>query len=325
MNKVVRKKILLSSAIVVVCGSIFFGVWYLTELEVRNNKARSKKTIAYTASMTLKGLRLEQTNGDKVEWILNSKTANMYGAPNNQMEFGNIDAFVYGEKDQNEVYKINATSGSYWIKEDKIDLSDNVVVGTSKGYSFYTQEALYDIGKKKISTKSSVTAKGTSSDGALVNIAGDGLKGDVALGDFYLIDDVVATMGKKLNIKSKRAVFNTKQSKISFVGGVSAQKEKVSIDGEKMSVGYNKKGAMSDMDVEGKVVIRTGDKKALCDNALIKANSDEIVLTGKPEFHAGKDIIVGEKIVFFSNSEEVYVSKVRAAVTEKAVREKNEK
>jgi len=316
------KKILLSSIVVIASAATLFGVWYLTELELKNTLSKSKKKVSYTASMTIKGLRLEQTNGDKIEWTLNSKLANLYGTPNSQMVFSDVNALVYGTKDQNEVYTINAASGSYWTKEDKINLTDNVIVGTSKGYTFYTEDALYDIGKKKISTKSSVKAKGTSSDGAAVNINGNGLKGDVAAGDFYLIDDVVATMSKKLNIKSKKAVFNTKKNNITFEGNVSAQKEKITIGGDKLSVGYDKKGGMNDMDVEGKVVIKTGDKKALCDNALIKASSDEIVLTGKPEFHAGKDIIVGEKIVFFTNSEEVYVSKVRAAVSEKAVRKK---
>lgn len=320
--KRIYKKILVSSTVIIAFTAMFFGVWYLTELEIKNSKARAKKTISYAPSMTIKGLRLEQTNGDKIDWTLNSKTANMFGTPNNQMIFNDVNALVYSTNDQKEVYTINAVTGSYWTKEDKINLSDNVVVGTSKGFTFYTQDALYDIGKKKISTKSSVNGKGTSSEGEPVTIDGKGLKGDVALGDFYLTDDVVATMGAKLNIKSDKAVFYTKKNNITFDGDVSAQKDKINIGGNKMSVGYDKQGVMNDMNVVGKVVIKTGDKKALCDNALIKANSDEIVLTGKPEFHAGKDIIVGEKIVFFSNSEEVYVSKVRAAVSEKVVRKK---
>jgi LPS export ABC transporter protein LptC/lipopolysaccharide transport protein LptA len=316
------KKILFSSVITVVIAAILFGAWYLTEAELKNSKAKSKKTIFSTPSMTIKGFVLEQTNGDKIDWTLNSKGANMFGAPSNQMIFSEVNALVYGTKDQKEVYTINAATGSYLTKEDKINLKDDVVVKTTSGYTFYTQEALYDIAKKKISTKASVNAQGSSSSGEAVNIAGNGLKGDIAVGDFYLIEDVVATMGKKLNIKSNKAVFNTKQKNILFDGDVSAQKEKITIGGDKMSVGYDKKGVMNDMDVQGKVVIKTGDKKALCENALIKVSSDEIVLTGKPEFHAGKDIIVGDKIVFFTNSEEVYVSKVRAAVSEKAVRKK---
>lgn len=320
--KNIYKKIFLFSAVVIASAAMFFGVWYLTELEIKQSRARAKKAITYTPAMTIKGLKLEQTNGDKVEWTLNSRSAHIYGSPNNQMIFSDVDALVYGTNDQNEVYKINAATGSYWTKDDRISLADNVVVGTSKGYTFYTEDALYDIAKKKISTKSSVNAKGTSSDGDAVNMDGNGLKGDVGTGVFNLIDDVVATMGKKLNIKSNKAVFNTKDHNITFDGDVSAKKEKIDIGGDRISVGYDKKGAMKDMDVQGKVVIKTGDKKALCDNALIKANSDEIILTGKPEFHAGKDIIVGEKIVFFTDSEEVYVSKVKAAVSEKAVRKK---
>ncbi len=317
-----HKKIFLFSVVILASAAMFFGVWYLTELETKQSRAKAKKNIVYTPAMTIKGFRLEQTNGNKVEWTLNSKFAHMYGSPNNQMIFSEVDALVHGTSDQNEVYKINAATGSYWTKDDKISLANNVVVSTSKGYTFYTQDALYDIAKKKISTKSSVNAKGSSSEGDAINMDGNGFKGDVGTGVFNLIDDVVATMGKKLNIKSNKAVFNTKDHNISFDGDVSAKKGKIDIGGDKIAIGYDKKGVMKDMDVEGKVVIKTGDKKALCDNALIKANSDEVILTGKPEFHAGKDIIVGEKIVFFTDSEEVYVSKVKAAVSEKAVRKK---
>lgn len=250
------------------------------------------------------------------------KYADVFGTPSSQIVFNDVKAFVYGTKDQNEIYTINSLDGTYWTKDDKINLEGNVVIGTSKGYSFYTDDVLYDIGRKKMSTKSNVSAKGSVDKGDKLYIEGAGLKGDIVEGDFYLVDKVDAKLGTKLDIKSKKAVFNTKKNNVTFDGGVSARKEKVDISGGKISVGYNKKGEMNDMNVEGDVAIKTNKKRALCDHAVIKANSDEIVLTGKPEFHSGSDIIVGEKIVFFSDSEEVYVSKVKATVTEKAVRRK---
>ena len=316
------KKILTVSIIVLVGAAIFFAVWYLAKSDMEKAEANAKKSMMVSPAMAIKGLVLEQTNGNKIEWTLNSKYANVFGTPGNQIVFDNVRAYVYGTKDPSEVYTINSLGGTYWTKDDKIDLEGNVVVGTAKGYSFYTDEALYDINKKKISTKSNVSAKGSADKGEKLYVEGTGMKGDVAEGDFYLIDKVVANLGTKLNIKSKTAVFNTKKNNVTFDGGVSARKDKVNISGGKMSVGYNKKGEMNDMNVEGDVAINTNKKKALCDHAVIKANSDEIVLTGKPEFHSGSDIIVGEKIVFFSDSEEVFVSKVKATVTEKAVRRK---
>ena len=316
------KKMIVWSVIAIVIAAIFFTIWYLAKSDMEKAEANAKKNMEPTPAMAIKGLVLEQTNGNKIEWVLNSKYANVFGTPGSQIVFSDVKAFVYGTKDPSEIYTINSLGGTYWTKDDKIDLSGNVVLGTAKGYSFYTDEALYDINKKKISTKSNVSAKGSADKGERLYVEGVGLKGDVAEGDFYLIDKVIATLGTKLNIKSKKAVFNTKKNNVTFDGGVSAQKEKVNISGGKLSVVYSKKGEMNDMNVEGDVAIKMNKKRALCDHAVIKANSDEIVLTGKPEFHSGSDIIVGEKIVFFTDSEEVYVSKVKATVTEKAVRRK---
>jgi LPS export ABC transporter protein LptC/lipopolysaccharide transport protein LptA len=316
------KNILMFGLVVVVVGAISFGIWYLAKKDMERAEAETKQSIPVTPAMVIKGLTLEQTSGNRIEWVLNSNYANIFTTPSDQIVFKDVKASVYGTKDPNEVYNVNSLGGTYYTKDEKINLEGDVVLSTSKGYTFYTDDALYDISKKKISTGSKVLAKGSANNGEKLDVDGKGLKGDIVAGDFMLMDRVTASLGSKLNIKSKQAMFNTKKDKVTFGGGVSAQKEKMTISGGKISVGYNNKGEMNDMNVEGNVVINTNNKKALCDHALIKANSDEIVLTGKPEFHSGSDIIVGEKIVFFSDTEEVFVSKVKATVTEKAVRRK---
>jgi len=90
-----------------------------------------------------------------------------------------------------------------------------------------------------------------------------------------------------------------------------------------LKLGYTPKGDLQDIEVTGGVKIRAGQEKyALCEKALIRGSSSEVILTGKPEFHADGDIIVGQKIVFFTDSDEVYVEKVKAEVSEKTVRKK---
>jgi hypothetical protein len=37
-------------------------------------------------------------------------------------------------------------------------------------------------------------------------------------------------------------------------------------------------------------------------------------MIGRPEFYVGKDILVGEKIEFFTDKDEVRVSKVKAEI-----------
>ena len=321
--KQTRKKILIWSVIILVGASIAAGIWWFSRTVVQGAKVKiSKSKPQKLPAMTIKGFSLEQTDGDKLEWILNAKQAYMYGIPNNQMAFDDVNALVYGSSGikgstKQEVYTVTAVSGTYYTKQDKVDLDGNVVVGTSDGYSFYTDSANYDIAKRKISTDDPVYAKGESKKSGALYVEGEGLEGNTELGEFLLSGSVLAKLGTKLDVKSKKATFNTKKETVVFDGGVSARKEKLNITGKKMSLGYDKNGEISDMEVLGNVAINVDNKKALCDNAVIRGSSSEVVLTGRPEFHSGKDIIVGEKIVFFTDSDEVYVSKVKASVSGK--------
>jgi len=316
------KKTILFTTITLIVFGILVGLWFMAEADIRKAKANAGKKIPSTPSMTIKGFRLEQTSGDKIEWVLNSKYANLFSAPNDHIVFEGVNALVYELKDQDYFYTVNSLTGTYWTKEDKMNLDGNVIVSTTNGYSFHTDNALYDVGKKKISTDSVVSAKGTTDGGDKLYVEGKGLKGDIALGDFYLIGNVLGKVGTKLDVKSKKAMFATKKGNVLFDGGISAKKDRLDILGSKMAFAYNKKGEMNDMNVEGDVSIDMDGKKALCDHALIKSDSDKVILTGRPEFHSGSDIIVGEKIVFFTDSDEVFVTKVKAAVSEKGVRKK---
>jgi lipopolysaccharide transport protein LptA len=237
--------------------------------------------------------------------------------------FIDVRAIVNADLEGKDVYNISSELGSYQIKNDKVVLEKNVSVSTSHGYKVLTDKLEYFAKTKKINSSDIVSISGKTPSGEQLSIEGIGINGDLGSGDFSIVKKISTKFGKNLMISSQHASFNTNKDVVVFEKDLVAKKDNLDIKGDKLVVKYVSTGEIKDIEVLGNVMIQAGDKKyALCDRAVMKDRSSQVELTGKPEFHVDKDIIVGQKIVFFADSDEVYVEKVKAEVSEQTVRKK---
>ena len=272
-------------------------------------------------SMVINVFKLEETEGPNSEWMLTAKKAEMF-KKSGRIILGKVETVVNGDTQGKINYKINSDQGVYFIDEDKIILEKSVVITTSQGYKIVTELLEYYAKNKKINSPLPVLVSGKSPSGQVLNIEGEGISGDLGTGNFKITKKVSTKLGSNLEITSEKAEFNTNKNTVVFEKSLTAKKDSLDIKGEKLVVNYSSKGEIKDIEVTDGVTIKVGKKYALCNHALIKGGSSEVVLTGKPEFHAGRDVMVGQKIVFFADSDEVYVEKVKAEVTEDSVRKK---
>ena len=321
MKRSYKKYYIIAFSLVFVTGA-FIGLWNLAEHRSKIEKSRTRKLPEGSPIMTLKGFKLEQTDGDKLDWVLSSEHADIYEKPNKHILFSQPRTVVYGDGLASNQYTINSKTGTYYIKDDKMDINEEVNIRTPKGFVFLTDNANYDFAHKKVRSDDPIKVNGVTDKGDGLFIEGVGLSGLVDTGNFNLSNKITAGMGENFSVKSNQADFNTRNNDVLFSGAVSAKKDNLNIKGNKLKLKYSGTAEPSDMEVKGNVLITIDDRKAICDNALIKAESNEVILTGKPELYAGKDIIVGEKIVFFTDNDEVYVSRVRASVSGKGVKKK---
>lgn len=271
-------------------------------------------------AMDISSFSLEETDGPDSVWTLKARKAEMFKGAQ-RIIFTDVETLVNGDKKAKNNYRINSEHGAYFMNEEKIVLEKNVTIQTSHGYKVLTDKLDYSIKTKKISSMDPVSIVGKTPGGQVISIEGVGIDGSLGNGDFKISKKIVTKFGSDLEISSKHAEFNTNETTVIFSGDVEARKGGLDIKGDKLTVNYTAKGDIRDIDVAGRVKIKAGEKKyALCERALIKGSSSDVILTGKPEFHADGDIIVGKKIVFYADSDEVYVEKVRAEVSEKTVR-----
>jgi len=318
-----NKRLLLWLLVFIILAVV--GLFVYNTLKKRSEEKQAediqKRYSTSFSSMGIKGFKLEQTDGNKLEWVLNAENAEMF-KKDGYILFSNVSADIYGSGQEKDVYNLLSKRGIYYTNSDIISLENDVNIKTSGGYTFSTSGASYSAGSKKIFSDSSIVAEGESSKGDRLYLEGNGLRGNISSGDFLINKKVMTRFGDKLEIESNSATINSRIRKIVFENRVQARKKELDIKGRKLSVEYDKGGNISDIVVDGNVDLNIDTRRALCDRAVISTESDEVILTGKPEFHSGDDIVVGEKIVFYTNNDEVFVSRVKADVSEGGVRKK---
>ncbi len=316
-----KKTVIIAVSVVALIALTYFAYVKIKKALTYADASPTSIPIDEAPTMVIDVFKLEETEGLNSEWMLTAQKAEMF-KKSGRIIFNKVDATVNGDAQGKTNYKINSDQGAYIIDEDKIILEKNVVITTSQGYKIITEMLEYYSKSKKINTPLPVSVSGKSPSGQVLNIDGVGISGDLGTGDFKIAKKISTKLGPKLEISSEKAEFNTNSNKVIFEKDITAKKDGLDIKGEKLVVSYSSTGEIKNIEVSDGVKIKIGKKYALCDHALIKGGSSEVVLTGKPEFHAGRDVMVGQKIVFFADSDEVYVEKVKAEVTEDSVRKK---
>lgn len=315
-----RTIIIIVSAVAVVVASVFVYKKVRKILTYADIKAGTANPNEIPA-MTIKSFKLEETDGPNSRWTLTAQKADMF-KNSGRILFDKVETLVNADALGKTNYKITSDKGTYFINSDKVVLDTNVVVQTSQGYKVLTDSIEYFAKTKRIKSSSPVTIQGKSPSGQMLDINGEGISGDLGTGDFKITKKINTKFGPKLEISSGTSEFNTNKNMVVFEKDLLAKKDGLDITGDKLIARYSEKGELGDIEVMGDVRIKAEKRYALCNHALIKAGSSEVVLTGKPEFHSGRDVIVGKKIVFFADSDEVYVEKVKAEVTEDSMRKK---
>lgn len=286
---------------------VFLIMFFLFQRKDEDSKTNNQ-TDYY---MYIEDFKLFKSDGDKIIWILNAKTANMHNKKN-KIEFIDLNVTVYTG---DEEYLITSDKGLYFIKGEVIELSGNVILTTDKFYKITTEHIKYYTKDEKIKTELPVKITGFNyKTKEKINLDGVGLNGDIKEGVFNVLDNVYANIENNMDVVSNYAKLNTKVNEFTFLSDVVANKMGLIINSELLLLSYDKKGEIKELEASKKVKLIIKDKKAICDKALIQNSGKKIVMIGRPEFYVGKDIIVGEKIEFFTDKDEVRVSKVKAEI-----------
>ncbi len=123
---------------------------------------------------------------------------------------------------------------------------------------------------------------------------------------------------KPILITSETLTINKKENQAFFKGSVIAKKDDVTIFSDTMLVNYDETGTkVKTIEAKGNVKVLKGTRTILSDRAVYLAEEDSITFTGEPVAMDGKNMIKGDKIVY-------YISEDRSVISNSKVFLKNE-
>ncbi len=123
---------------------------------------------------------------------------------------------------------------------------------------------------------------------------------------------------KPIIITSETLTINKKENQAFFKGSVVAKKDNVTIFSDNMLVNYDETGTkIKTIEASGNVKVLKDTRTILADRAVYIAEEDSITFTGEPVAMDGKNMIKGDKIIY-------YISEDRSVVSNSKVFLKNE-
>lgn len=104
---------------------------------------------------------------------------------------------------------------------------------------------------------------------------------------------------KPVHITADSLEADNKQGVVLFKGNVVARQEDMVIFSDAMTVNYDEKGGMKQINAIGNVKITRGDRVATAQKVVFYNPEQKIVLTGNPRVWQGADLVSGERITLF--------------------------
>ncbi|MCD6151539.1 MAG: lipopolysaccharide transport periplasmic protein LptA [Deltaproteobacteria bacterium] len=107
-----------------------------------------------------------------------------------------------------------------------------------------------------------------------------------------------------IDISSDRLDIDQQKGQAIFKGEVIARQDKMTLQADTMTILFvEKENDVKEIIANGSVTIDLDKKRATCETAHFYTADNKIILTGNPLLKEGKNVIEGEKIIFFLNEE----------------------
>ncbi|MCX7793236.1 MAG: lipopolysaccharide transport periplasmic protein LptA [Thermodesulfovibrionales bacterium] len=122
---------------------------------------------------------------------------------------------------------------------------------------------------------------------------------------------------KSIVITSESLTINKKENQAIFSGRVIAKKDELTIFADTMIVYYDNTGTKVEIiEATGNIKVLKGTRTILSEKAVYKAEEDSITFTGEPVAMDGKNIIKGDKIIYYISEDRSVVSNSKVFLKE---------
>jgi lipopolysaccharide export system protein LptA len=120
-------------------------------------------------------------------------------------------------------------------------------------------------------------------------------------------------------ITSESLTINKKENRAFFKGSVVAKREDMIVFADTMLVYYDETGSrIKRLEADGNVKVIRGEKTIISQKAVYIAEDDSITFTGDPVAMDGKNMIKGDKIIYYISEDRSVISNSKVFLKEES-------
>jgi len=287
----------------------------LFDLNVTYGK-KSNKSQKMVVEQSIKGVYLVDSQKNDTNWELWAESG-LSSSASSSWRFNNVKVNFY-TKDK-KVYKVISEIGLIDLKEKKMVFEGEILIESPNGYYMkaktlgynFKEELIYtddpveiDTNKKKVREPLTFSAKSMKVD----------LKDSK-----ILLNEIKSTKiirrNKKVKIASKAAILSGNNYRIDYIKNVNLVGINIKVKSDRMRLYVSKKSKkLKNLIATGRVKVISGNRVGTSGRATLDFKNEVIVMLKSPKFKQGRDVLYGEKIIFYNKTKSVSVKKARAKV-----------
>lgn len=131
------------------------------------------------------------------------------------------------------------------------------------------------------------------------------------------VNSIETEVKKAITITSQSLTINKKENRAHFYGNVIAKKDNMTVFADSMLVYYDETGTrIEKIEAEGNVKVIKDTRTIISEKATYVAADDSITFVGEPVAVDGKNIIKGDKIIYYISEDRSVVSNSRVYLKE---------
>lgn len=263
----------------------------------------------------VQGIHVVEAKGSSIDWELWADRADQTSTQS-LWQLEEVKSKFYGV--QRVEYTVTGKTGEVSEDQKKMKVQGKVLTQSTSGFSFESDEIVYNSGAKQLESPDSIKMRGPKDkNGDRLLLTGKDLVADLKTNTISIGRDVVAQKIVKkdqiVKIRSKRARFNNEKKTARFIGNVVIDYDSMRITGPRAEFKYRKgSDLIESMVVEGGTRVTDLDKWATSDKLSVFFDDERYVLQGKPRVVQNNDELRGDKIIFLDGGKKVRVENARA-------------
>jgi len=108
-----------------------------------------------------------------------------------------------------------------------------------------------------------------------------------------------STKRSPIIVTSKQMEAHSKEGWILFKGDVKATQEDMKVEADRLKIIFNSKGKMEKILAFGHVKVVRGERVVVAEKAEYRVNEDVVEFTGHPKAWEGKNLVIGERMLYY--------------------------